>query len=90
MPSRWNKAYSKIKEFDNEINNELLFYNQTNDLLLNIKENKRPFDIIFFLDEFMKNFKNCKLNGIIFLLIQKSFYYKACAIVSMLNTIINF
>ena len=60
IPSRWNKAYSKIKQFENEANNELIFYNQTKDLLLNIKENKRPFEIIYFLVEFMKIFKNFK------------------------------
>ena len=39
---------------ENETNNELIYYNQTNDLLVNIKENKRPFKIIYFLNEFMK------------------------------------
>ena len=58
--SRWNKVYKKIRQLENEANNELIFYNQANDLLLNIKENKYPFDIIYFLNEFMNIFTNFK------------------------------
>ena len=49
--SSWNKVCKKIRQLENETNNELIFYNQTNDLLINIKENKHPFEIIYFLDD---------------------------------------
>ena len=50
IPSRWNTIYSKIIHLENETNNELIYYNQTNDLLVNIRQNKRPFEIIYFLN----------------------------------------
>jgi hypothetical protein len=60
IPSRWNNIYKKAIYFENETNNELIFYYLTNDLLLNIKDNKEPFDNIYFLKEFMILFKNFK------------------------------
>ena len=42
-PSRWNNIYTKIIKFENEKNNELIFYSQTNDLLANILRNKQAF-----------------------------------------------
>ena len=60
IPSRWNTIYSKIIHLENETNNELIYYNQTNDLLVNIRQNKRPFEIIYFLNEFMKLFNKFK------------------------------
>lgn len=60
IPPRWNVLYSKTIYLENETNNELIYYNLTNDLLVNIKENKRPFEIIYFLNEFMKLFNKFK------------------------------
>ena len=40
IPPRWNNIYKKAIYFENETNNELIFYYLTNDLLLNIKDNK--------------------------------------------------
>ena len=65
IPSRWNIIYLKITRIEIEQNDELIYYNQSNDLLNNIRTNKRPFNIIYFLKEFMKyyeKFKNKLLN----------------------------
>ena len=53
-PSRWDTVYSKIIRIENEINDELIYYNLTNDLLQNIKNNEKPYEILSFLKEFMK------------------------------------
>ena len=58
IPSRWNYIYLKIVKFEKETNDELIFYNLSNDLLNNIKNTARPFDIIYFLKEFMTNYYN--------------------------------
>ena len=46
VPSRWNYIYCKIVRFETETNEELIFYNLSNDLLNNIKDNNKYFDII--------------------------------------------
>ena len=63
IPSRWNNIYTKIINFENEKNNELIFYSQTNDLLANILNNKQPFDNIYFLNEYMIIFKKFKFKN---------------------------
>ena len=63
IPSRWNNIYTKIIQFESEENNELIFYCHTNDLLANILRNKRPFDNIYFLNEYMLIFQNFKFKN---------------------------
>ena len=63
IPSRWNYIYLKIVKFVKETNEELIFYNLTNDLLNNIKNTARPFDIIYFLKEFMEYYNKQKFNN---------------------------
>ena len=68
FPSRWNLIYNKITKIETETNPELIYYNLSNDLLNNILVNKRPFDIIYFLKEFMSifikySFKDTMLNN---------------------------
>ena len=46
IPSRWNYIYCKIVRFETETNEELIFYNLSNDLLNNIKDSYRAFDTI--------------------------------------------
>ena len=63
IPSRWDIIYNKIIKIDKEENDELIYYNLTNDLLQNIRNNKNPYQIISFLSEFLKlyqefHFKN--------------------------------
>lgn len=54
IPSRWNIVYSKVIRIESETNDELIYYNATNDILQNIKTNKSPYDIIEFLKHFME------------------------------------
>ena len=54
IPSRWDTIYSKIIKIDKEQNDELIYYNLTNDLLQNIKNNRTPYEILHFLKEFKK------------------------------------
>ena len=54
IPSRWNIVYSKVVRIEEEINDELIYYNATNDILQNIIKNKNPYDIIRFLNHFME------------------------------------
>jgi len=54
IPSRWNIIYSKVIRIESEANEELIYYNATNDILQNIKTNKSPYDIIEFLQHFME------------------------------------
>ena len=54
IPSRWNIIYSKVIRIESEANEELIYYNATNDILQNIKTNKSPYDIIEFLKHFME------------------------------------
>jgi len=63
VPSRWNYIYCKIVRFETETNEDLIFYNLSNDLLNNIKDNYRSFDIIYFLKEFMKSYEKLKYNN---------------------------
>ena len=62
IPSRWNIVYSKIIRIETETNEELIYYNQSNDLLNNIRTNKNPVDVIYFLKAFMTYYKDffCK------------------------------
>ena len=54
IPSRWNIVYNKVIRIESETNDELIYYNATNDILQNIKTNKSPYDIIEFLKHFME------------------------------------
>ena len=54
IPSRWNIVYNKVIRIESETNDELIYYNATNDILQNIKANKSPYDIIQFLKHFME------------------------------------
>ena len=62
IPSRWNYIYCQIVRFETETNEELIFYNLSNDLLNNIKNTDRAFHIIYFLKEFMKYYKKLNFN----------------------------
>ena len=53
IESRWDIIYNKVINIENETNEELIFYYITNDLLRNIKNNREPYEIISFLEEFM-------------------------------------
>lgn len=61
IPSRWNNIYKRIIRFEEEKNEELIYYNFSNNFLNNIKKYKNPFDIIIVLNEFktiIGNFEN--------------------------------
>lgn len=62
IPSRWDTIYSKIIKIDKEQNDELIYYNLTNDLLQNIKNNRTPYETLHFLKEFKKIYNkfSCK------------------------------
>ena len=53
IPSRWDIIYSKIIRIDTELNDELIYYNLTNDILENIKNSKYPYEILSFLKKFI-------------------------------------
>ena len=56
IPSRWDYIYTKFTKFEIETNPELIYYNLSNDLLNNIKNNKTPVEIIYFLKAFLHIF----------------------------------
>ena len=67
-PSRWDFIYLKFTKIETETNPELIYYNLSNDLLNNIKNNDNPFEIIYFLKRAFPifnayKFKNKMLNN---------------------------
>ena len=52
-PSRWNIIYNKIIRIDKEINDELIYYNLLIVLIQNIRNSKKPYEILSFLKSFM-------------------------------------
>ena len=61
IPSRWNFIYRRVIKFEEENNEELIYYNFSNNLLNNLKKYTNPYDIIIVLNEFKKiigNFEN--------------------------------
>lgn len=58
IESRWDIFYRKIVRIEDEANDELIYYNLTNDILRNVLINQRPFQIIYFFEQFMNIYNN--------------------------------
>ena len=52
IPSRWNIIYRRLIKFEEEKNEELIYYNFSNNFLHNIINCKNPYDIIILLNQF--------------------------------------